>query len=180
MMEGLKAPAMPIKYFSKDVIEVTFRSVRCLYSSMMYKDKDLSKLCPNITSFCITFDGWTDFGRKNTYVSLTRHWIPDDSWLLTCVVMDVIPFTGIRHTGQNMMREIAVRLRDMSQCILYNGTVDNAANVVKALDLVLKTLSPVHIDPEKEGFTCQDHTLDLSVRGGFYAVPTAVEDVELI
>lgn len=77
------------------------------------------------STFSITFDSWTDVSNQHSYVAVTRHFIPDDSWEVVAIVLDVIPFAG-PHTGVKLAEQIALRLQSCSSAVLYCGVTDNA------------------------------------------------------
>jgi hypothetical protein len=92
-------------------------------------------------------DAWTDIGCNNSYLALTRHWIPDHEWNLYSAVLDVIPFSQ-RHTSENIACEVGFRLLDLKDSLLYCGTTDTAANFIRAMNLVLNNTwtSTINVD----------------------------------
>lgn len=95
------------------------------------------------SSFSITFDSWTDIGRKNSYVAVTCHWYCDGlfDWSLHSAVFDVIPFKRSHTAEQQLALQIGYHLQDCPNHLLYCGVTDNAANVTKACNLILNGFS---------------------------------------
>jgi len=187
-MKDLGQPLLDQKFLIYTLMELTYRSVRLLMKKNMgfVKLSDGKKLfIPSYSSFSITFDGWTDIARKNSFIAITRHWFCDEDWKFHSGVFDVIPFQG-SHTAVHLAREIAFRLQDTS-ALLYCGIVDNGANMVKACKLLLNNQwdqvledGDLEEDFEEIGFRCQDHTMDLFIRESVEEIPEVGKDISCI
>lgn len=101
-MKELRQPEASRVALSGPLLELVFRAVRIALKKKMYfyheKTMEYQSCC---SSFSITMDAWTDIGCNNSYLALTRHWIPDHEWNLYSAVLDVIPFSQ-RHTSENI------------------------------------------------------------------------------
>jgi len=190
-MKELGHPNIGRKILSSSLLESTYRAVRLLYRKKMgsFSTEGGKKVfIPGYSSFAITFDGWTDEGKKNAFVAVTRHWFLDDSWELHSAVLDVIPLKG-SHTGRRLALEIGIRLLDTSS-LLYCGVTDNGANMILACNLLLNNLWNQEEEEEEEreeveefeekGFKCQDHTLDLCINESIDSVPEVSRDVYVV
>lgn len=192
-MKEIQHPEVSRSLLSQDIIPLLHRAVRMsVFQYLRVPQFEKKIFLGKVTSFSITFDSWSDAGRKNNFVAVTRHWIPNDSWEsqsgLNIVwlifeffvnsflaVLDVIPFKGT-HTAKRLALEIGSRLLDMEDTLLYCGTTDNAANVVNAMECLLNDrwqegsedeVSDEVSDDHESGFRCQDHTLDLAIQKAF-------------
>jgi len=127
LMEFFKVPQMDRRTLGGPFLRIIHQGVKNILLQMISVSCD---------AFSITFDCWSDIGRKNSFLAVTRHFTPKNAWELKTVVLDVIPFTG-RHTAQSLAQKIGERLQNMKNSLLYFGVTDNASNVSKALSLLL-------------------------------------------
>lgn len=184
-MRELGHPLVNRQCLSSTLLELVYRAVRVHLQKKMgtFQMEGFSKkFYPKYSSFSITFDGWTDPGKRNTYVAITRHWFLDDSWELCHGVFDIIPMKG-SHTGRRLAGEIGVRLMD-TPCLLYAGVTDNGSNMVLALNILLHNLGneeemceEEEAEFEETGFRCQDHSLDLCIKESIEGVREVSQDV---
>ena len=188
-MKELGHPLVHRQCLSTSLLECTYRAVRLHLKKKtgtfeVEKEGHRKTFLHKYSSYSITFDGWTDPGKKNTYVAVTRHWFMDDSWELCQGVFDVIPMCG-SHTGKRLAAEIGLRLMDVSS-LLYCGITDNGANMVLACNLLLRRLREEKEEEEDEeediafedtGFRCQDHTLDLCINESVNTVYEVMQDI---
>lgn len=186
-MAELKQPKISRKFASGELLDTVYQAA-CLsiMSQMEIRDPKSKTILSKCSSFSITFDLWTDVGFQNNFLALTRHFIPDDEWMLKSIVVDIIPFNK-KHTADNIAHEVACRLQNVSS-LLYCGVTDNGANVKKALNLILNdivdgegsTVNIVEDDFEEVGFRCQDHTLDLVIQKAIETIEICSKDIQNI
>jgi len=141
-----------------------------------------------VSSLSIMFDSWTDLAKKNSFIALICHWFYDDetNWDLQSAVFDIIPFKG-GHTAEQLALAIGYCLQDCPSLLLYCGVTDNAANVVKACNLILNDLweNPEEINLEslefeETGFHCIDHSLDLVIHKSVELNEILHKDIQIV
>ena len=110
----------------------------------------------------ITCDMWTSEVAKHSYITVTAHWLNQDTFQLmnACIGIEEL---DVEHTGDN----IAVSLMDLTERFGISSKVDlvvadNASNINVAVELI-------------DGWAkidCTTHSIQLSIKLGMKNVPT--------
>lgn len=102
-----------------------------LYNKVQAKVRSL--ILEEASSVSFTTDMWSSTSNDD-YMSLTAHFINDD-FMLRHINLEVIPFTGENHSGQELAKFISETLLSWGLQDKVNVVVrDNARNIVAALE----------------------------------------------
>lgn len=100
-------------------------------------ENDMGKSLARAPAFAVSFDAWTDQSMRNSYISLSYHWL-DNCLGYQCATLDCLQVNE-RHTGACLALRIAQRIdyRTSDSQLLVATTTDNAANMRRAGALLL-------------------------------------------
>ena len=97
----------------------------------------MSESLARAPAFAVSFDAWTDQSMRNSYISLSYHWL-NHTLAFQCATLDCLQVNE-RHTGACLALRIAQRIdyRTTDSQLLVATTTDNASNMRRACTLLL-------------------------------------------